>query len=297
MSVIESFVPVYHGSGFECSIAEPVDSNSFFLLSLKRTEVYPDRPNIVFLHGWFGSSEDFNFALQKYQDRYNLFAFDLRGHGDSDSPLDRSWSIHELAADIHCVLSQFLGKNYRASFIASSLSAAVALTYAQKYPQFVEKMVLISPTTKFSIPLWLKSLARVSPKKLIKLTAKVFEQSIKFFASEKEMNDYRKFFDRLINAPLEIQKKIVEETLASYSVDVEKLQQIHSPILILAGQDDKVIPYDDTAKLHSYLPNSVLITFEEMKHRLLSQMPELILTLSMLFMEDTSLFQRKNIVN
>ncbi len=152
MSVIESFVPVYHGSGIDCQISQIMDSNSFFLLSLRRTEIHPNRPNIVFLHGWFGSSEDFNFALKRYQDKYNLFAFDLRGHGDSDSPLNRSWSIQELAADIHCVLSQFLGKEYRVSFIASSLSAAVALTFAQNFPQFIDKMVLISPTTNFSIP-------------------------------------------------------------------------------------------------------------------------------------------------
>lgn len=297
MSVIESFVPVYHRSGIDCSIDEKIDSNNFFLISLKRTEIDPKLPNVVFLHGWFGSSDDFQFALEKYQGLYNLFAFDLRGHGDSDYPLDLSWSITDLATDIHCVLTQILGTNFKASFIASSLSSAVSLTFAQQFPEHVEKMVLISPTMKFSVPFWLKSLAKMSPKKLIKLAAKVFEKSIRFFSSEEELKGYQKFVDRLLNAPLEIQKKIVEETLESYSVDIDRIQAIQAPILILAGKNDKVIPFDDTVELNQILPNSTLIAFEDMKHRLLNQMPELVITFSMLFIEDHSIFGESPLIN
>ncbi len=292
MSVVESFVPVYHRSDFHCEVDEKIAENDFFLLSLKRTEVInPSLPNVVFLHGWFGSSEDYKYAFDHYSNHFNMFAIDLRGHGDSDSPLDLSWSIQDLATDIHCALSQFLGSDFKINLVASSLSSAVSLTFTKLFPEHVDSLVLISPTIKFSVPLWLKGLTKLSPKKLIRAVAKLFEKTLPYFASEEEIPTYKKFISQLTNAPLEIQKKIIEETIASYCIDPSV---IDTPTLIFAGTDDKVIPFEDSVKLDALLPNSTLIALEGMPHRILNKEPRLIITFSLFFIENPMHFLTKN---
>lgn len=287
MSVIESFVPVYPDMIGSSSVNEPISSQNFFLVSLKRTEVLPNRENVILLHGWFGSSDDYDLAFEQFSHKYNLFALDLRGHGDSDYPLTLSWSITDLAKDIHSVLNQYLGENYKIKIIASSLSSAVALTFAQLYPQQVEAMLLVSPTTQFSVPLWLRSLAKMSPRKLIKLAATIFEKTTKYLVPKHEQETYYRFIDQLKHQPLDIQKKIIEETLASYNIDPVSIKV---PILILAGMEDKVIPFKDTRELNMGLAKSSLIVFEGMQHRLLNKMPEVVLGIAEVFLSNPELF-------
>lgn len=88
-------------------------------------------PAILFIHGYLFSASAFVPQFTGVlADSCRLVAFDLRGHGDSDKPLERGWyaSSRQWADDITSVLDALdVG---RTTIVGWSLGSRVALNYA-----------------------------------------------------------------------------------------------------------------------------------------------------------------------
>jgi 2-succinyl-6-hydroxy-2,4-cyclohexadiene-1-carboxylate synthase len=47
--------------------------------------------NVIFLHGFTGSSKDWEEIIPRLSPSFNYYAIDLIGHGNSDSPPDKKF--------------------------------------------------------------------------------------------------------------------------------------------------------------------------------------------------------------
>jgi pimeloyl-ACP methyl ester carboxylesterase len=58
------------------------------LIRLSAIDVSPERPQrtIVFIHGFGGKAEQWQYQMQKFAMDNRVIALDLRGHGLSDKP-------------------------------------------------------------------------------------------------------------------------------------------------------------------------------------------------------------------
>ena len=91
----------------------------------------PAGPPVLFIHGYLFSAEAFAAQFAgPLAASCRLIAFDLRGHGASDKPLDRAFyaSANQWAADVTAVLDAFAVS--RATMVGWSLGSRVVLNYA-----------------------------------------------------------------------------------------------------------------------------------------------------------------------
>jgi non-heme chloroperoxidase len=100
----------------------------------------PDGEPILFLHGYTDSWFSFSRLLPLLPTGYRAFAFDQRGHGDSERP-DCCYEIADLVADAVAFLDAVNVE--RATVVGHSGGSFVARGVAETHPERVHRLVLI----------------------------------------------------------------------------------------------------------------------------------------------------------
>ncbi len=103
----------------------------------------PENPAIIFLHGFMGSSEDWQPIINRFSNSHYCIAYDLPGHGNS------SVESHNEFYGIENTISSLkreLEKNEINDFVlvGYSMGGRIALSFAIKYPELIRKLVLVS---------------------------------------------------------------------------------------------------------------------------------------------------------
>ena len=98
---------------------------------------------IVLLHG-FGTSAFLwrNVAPQLAKAARTVFAIDLLGYGESDRPIDAQWGIAAQAEVVGAALTSL--RITRATLIGNDFGGNVALAIAARWPERVERLVLVN---------------------------------------------------------------------------------------------------------------------------------------------------------
>jgi predicted alpha/beta-fold hydrolase len=71
-------------------------------------------PTLVLTHGWTCELRFWTYQIQALSDRFRVVAWDLRGHGRSERPRDRNYSIDAFGDDLQAVLEATLADGERA---------------------------------------------------------------------------------------------------------------------------------------------------------------------------------------
>jgi long-chain acyl-CoA synthetase len=141
------------------------------LVRLSVIDISPDRPQrtLVFLHGFGGHAAQWMYQLQKFSLENRVIAFDLRGHGQSDKPAGK-YDMAQILEDLRVAL-EALGVDDKIVLLGHSFGGAVATEFAAKWPERVERLVLIAtaavfklnPLYRFALRLPLWTLRMVNP--------------------------------------------------------------------------------------------------------------------------------------
>lgn len=98
---------------------------------------------LLLLHGFTGSSQNWQPLLPTLADRFQVIAPDLLGHGRTDSPTDESrYTIDEAASDLMALVDGFGYKEI--GIIGYSMGGRLALYTAVTYPHRVNRLILES---------------------------------------------------------------------------------------------------------------------------------------------------------
>ncbi|MFV0318093.1 MAG: alpha/beta fold hydrolase [Microthrixaceae bacterium] len=97
---------------------------------------------VVMLHGTGAHWETFAPTLPALSADFRCIAFDMLGNGFTDKP-DRDYDIASYIDHVRAVMRE-LGVD-RAHFVGMSLGAWVSATIASRYPELVERLILMSP--------------------------------------------------------------------------------------------------------------------------------------------------------
>lgn len=121
------------------------------LVRLSAIDIHPEhgRRTFVFLHGFGGQAVQWNYQLQKFSLQNRVIALDLRGHGLSDKPstgYDMACMVEDLehALEVLKVPEKFV-------LVGHSFGGAIASEYAVKYPERVERLILIATAGEFKL--------------------------------------------------------------------------------------------------------------------------------------------------
>jgi pimeloyl-ACP methyl ester carboxylesterase len=101
---------------------------------------------VVFLHSFGGTTEHWQSQLEHLRKTRRAVAFDFRGHGKSDLPVDSQYSTQSIAEDLKSVVDS-LGID-RFILVGHSMGGASAITYASIEPERVAGLMLVGTPGK-----------------------------------------------------------------------------------------------------------------------------------------------------
>jgi pimeloyl-ACP methyl ester carboxylesterase len=128
---------------------------------------------VVFLHSFGGTTEHWEKQLEHIRKERRAIAFDFRGHGKSDLPMDSKYTTQTLAEDLKSVVDS-LGVD-RFILVGHSLGGAAAITYASIEPERIAGLMLVG-----------------TPGKTPEAQAKPIVESLESDQYQKVMDDYNK---------------------------------------------------------------------------------------------------------
>lgn len=226
------------------------DNNEIFY---REWNYQPHQKSIIMIHRGHEHSERLNDIAQSPQfSKYNIFAFDLRGHGHT--PAKTSSVFMDYVRDLDA-FSKFLYSKYNVSIsdifvVANSIGGVIASAWAHDFAPRIAGMALLAPAFRINLIVPLAN-------EMITLGTKLKKGLI--------IKSYVK--SKMLTHDPEQQKAYDTDPLISRSIDAELLidlakagkrltedaDAIDTPTLILAAEKDHVVFNKDQKIFHDKL--------------------------------------------
>ena len=208
---------------------------------------------LVFVHGFTTTSEFWSEQVKEFAEAYRVIRINLPGHGASPAPTSRGYRIEDFVEDVARVFQEL--NVDRAILIGLSMGGIIAQEFTIKYPHLVKVLVLVDTT------------AHVIG---ADATADAFLAAVDKRGAEKAIQDLSdiSFSSSASPALLEWARREVIQTpefVARAAVrslnDADtrgSLSQIKVPTLVIAGEEDRVTPPQESEILAKGISDSTL---------------------------------------
>ena len=209
---------------------------------------------IVFVHGLSDSIDYWKKLSSRLNNEYKILMYDIRGHGSS--PLgDEAFTIDMLVDDLHGLL---LSLNIeKASLVGLSLGGNIVLSFAIRYPELVDRIVVMSSFSENDDNLRAKFLEF---RDAIAISYEAFYDVIIRYVITDDIYDRNREVLECVKrqnaqkANLEAIKNGIDMGM-NFNV-TDHLDRICCPVLILTGCDDDIISLRLSKTLNDNIINS-----------------------------------------
>ncbi len=260
---------------------------------------------IVFVHGRSGSHRYFLPHVAPLADQYRLLLYDQRGTGASDAKLElRALSIDQFADDLDALRAAF-GLD-KITLVGHSWGAVVALFYAFKYQNHLDKLILVDavPLTREFVAAQLKTvqqrIARLSPADQQTLSSTCSRPYSQLNASEQaecnRLDATLRFYDPARATALDttaeantLRNAATVQSMLATSFNRSQpgieagLKSIHVPTLLVHGDFDP-IPVAASAYIQQHIAGAQLVVLKQSGHFPFVEQPEQFLAAVRAFM-------------
>lgn len=200
--------------------------------------------SIILLHGNGEDSSYFEHQIRRFSGKYRVIAIDTRGHGQSPRG-NMPFTIKQFAEDLHdFMVSMGIAK---AILLGFSDGGNIALTFALKYPEKVEKLIVNGANL---FPSGVKPLYQW-PIEIGYRIAKSFSKKSEKAKKNAEM------LGLMVNEP---------------HIEPSELAQLTMPVLVIAGTKD-MIKESHTKLIYNSFPNAQLVILDG-DHFIANRRPE-----------------------
>ena len=235
-------------------------------------EIGEGKPLII-LHGLFGTSDNWQTHAKKLAEYYHVILVDQRNHGHS--PWSDDFTYNYLADDLerlvnHLNINQF-------TLIGHSMGGKTAMYYSQKYPNRLEKMVIVDigikryPMHHNEIIKGIQSidLATISSRSEAEIAMLPFVDSYgvrQFLLKNLYWIEKGKLAWRM---NVNVLEREMEEILAPIPI-----LEVWIPTLFIRGALSNYILDEDWSDIEEIFPDAILQTIENAGHWVHSEQPE-----------------------
>jgi 3-oxoadipate enol-lactonase len=208
--------------------------------------------SLVFIHGWAASHRFWKHQIPFFAQKYEIIAYDLRGHGDSTKP-EKGYRVDNHVQDLETLLADHQISN--PVLVGHSLGGMIALQYTLEKPRNPRALVLVGTSPKpvasrkrsiqFS---FLRLLIRLSRKRAARFTEK------ELFAPYVDPDLVRWVNTESLRTPTYVILQILQD-VKRFDVTA-RLPEIQIPTLILAGEFDTAVEPRTVDQMEKLLPNT-----------------------------------------
>lgn len=239
----------------------------------------PQAPVVVLIHAHFASLLMWDPWVEALRDRYRVVRFDMTSHGltgpdpTGDHSLNRTIELTEKLIDS-------LGLQ-RFTLAGTSLGGTVAIHYAARHPERVERLVLISPGALNArvrgsdqppkVPTWVNVFQYVTPRALPR------------YALRNGFGDKSKLSEELVTQWHELllregnRKAELLRVRQYVSGDIEeRIRAVQAPVLIMWGEKNPQVPVEQAQEVKRLLtrsPDVRLIVYPGVGHMTVQEAP------------------------
>ncbi|MDF1851899.1 MAG: alpha/beta hydrolase [Verrucomicrobiales bacterium] len=239
---------------------------------------------VVFLHGMAASSFSFRDLMARVPSGFRFLTIDLNGFGFSERGSEvESYRLTRQAEVIKALLEDLAID--RVSLFGHSLGGAVAASFANRFPENVERVFLVSPVSKFDRPPWYLRNG---------ISARALYAGIRVLLSRPERFRElmgRAFFQENILTELvaeEYRRQLLVEGLrdafVGYGVALSQEQnlsetysQLIPPAHLLGGEEDAIVSPDSLRELVQSIPRADLSLLPDCGHSAPEEFPDSVL--------------------
>ena len=178
---------------------------------------------------------------------FNVLSIDIPGHGNSEGPSLKS--IEEISDWVTQLMNK-LNIN-KINFIGHSQGCLVGIDFASRYPNLIDKLVLVAGSYKLPVNQDLIDLAEAGDEKSVLLMMKWGYEGSKAFIGGNPVK-------KIINSSREIREILAVDLNAcnNYKGGKESLKKINCPTLCIFGDLDKMVPLEVGNKMAALIKNS-----------------------------------------
>lgn len=236
--------------------------------------------NLVFIHGFLGSSWLFEAQIEKFSRNFRTIAIDHLGHGKSDKPESESYELSELAEYLDETLSKIIGDE-KIILIGHSMGGMISLIYSTtpELAKRIEGLILMATAPKLNNP---GLMQYVKDLKSGEMSLKDRETIETIFVglcfqrkARKELTELiKEFVDLTLQNEEYVGLRTMESIVNNFDVE-DKLKDISVPTLILTGDKDIFILPDESKSMNQKIPNSKLVVLTpKIGHMIQYEAPE-----------------------
>lgn len=248
--------------------------------------------DVIFLHGFSGSSNDFKYFLDNLPDGYNGYAFDLLGHGKSSSPKDLKKYLPKNQIKIIEEIFNYLSiKN--PVIIGYSMGGRMALAYTNNHPHNVKALLLESASFGYLTELEKQNRIENDIKLADKIISDSLEDFFHYWLNIPLFDDLKKLsgqaLSNLKQNKIQSNNKIgLANSLIGFSTGrmeyyLEKTDNFKLPVFLVTGENDQKFT-SIAKKANELLIDSKHIIFKNCGHNVHLQKPQEFLNLIISFL-------------
>ena len=231
---------------------------------------------LILLHGFVMYKEYFIGQVTPLSEHFKIITIDNRGCGSSDHP-SKPYEIEDMADDVKDLMDQLEIESAHVG--GHSLGGMIAQQFAIKYPERLNKLILLGTFAK--LPLDKSGFEMYKNSQLGSYEAKIKDPTSAFYDKIKQRFT-REFYKKMVEDPKKkFHKLFTTEDLMQFertkgtSKPQDILNLIHSIVnldtldyldkiknqtLILVGEKDRLAPLVSGKAIHQRIPNSILRT-------------------------------------
>ncbi|MBW2091906.1 MAG: alpha/beta hydrolase [Deltaproteobacteria bacterium] len=234
---------------------------------------------VVFLHGYTGSTKDWQNQIPLVAEKFKAIAIDHRGHGKSEAPSkEDDYSVKIFSEDVYALLNALNIR--RCCLVGHSMGGFMSLQFVMDHPEMVKALVLVDTSSgAYDAPPGYEEL-RAKLDELAKNEG--LEAAFEYDAANNPMR-----VERFKKHPE--QREISRRKVLSTSVDgyiyvartfrkwppvTDRLHEIKAPTLIFWGEEDTPFTEPSTV-LKESISGAELITVPGVGHNPHEEAPEI----------------------
>ncbi len=247
-----------------------------------------DRRVVLFIHGsgpgacgWSNFKGNYPFLVEH---GYRVIVPDTMGYGYSTKPAEGTFTLDDVAGQYKGLLD-VLGVD-RVALVGNSQGGAIAITMALRYPNTIEKLVLMAPGALETRETYMemegiKTMIRVLYKEGISK-----ETMRRVFSLQ--LHDESKITDQVIEERYQVALTQHKDNIARIQVvnQEDQLSEIQCPVLCFWGANDKFCPPTGASKIASKCAKARTVLISSCGHWVMVEYPKLFNELTLKFLND-----------
>jgi len=207
-------------------------------------ETYGEGEPLFLLHGNGGSIKEFYKQIPELSKHFKIIALDTRSQGKSEDFTKGALTYKIFADDLKNIMDQL--NLSKANILGWSDGGNTGLEFALKYPQNVEKLIIIG--------------ANAYPQGVDGELLKNFKNKVQIM----ELSPQPEY---------ENEKRLLNLMLSEPNIAGKSLNSIKIPVFVIAGEND-VIRKEHTEMLAKEIPNAKLKIYPKVSHYLPFEIPD-----------------------